>query len=449
VKLFFRFIWWVLGVVLLLGISVVTTVDWTPKEEMAYYKDTMERLEQLQLRGGDNGYLLAGWAKQNFTPSSPMPLIPYKPRGEYEFIQDSSYIKSLVISNDIHTVALVNYELLFVHPFLARKVEGALHASGLPIDHIYFTTTHTHTGMGGYTPGLVGKLTMGGKDEDFVDFLAYQTVQSLEKAYMERDTVEVSFKKTPAENLVTNRLVPEDPVDPYIRQFYLEKMDGETCLFATFSAHPTILESDYMGLSGDYPYYFTQLAEEELSFSIFAAGTVGSHRPDGTQGRDPASVKAYAEELYEAIRSDLSMPDTTALTSLFSARVEVGLRSPHFRLADNLRLRPWVFERIYGESPAHMDILQIGEVVFLSSSGEVSGVFYENWDKVASSYQLNLLITSFNGGYIGYITPDKYYGERWYETWDMNFFGPYNGAYQHELVLKGLDKVHLHTPNIP
>ncbi len=448
-KLIFRYLAGFFVILLLLGITLITTVDWTPKEEMAYFKETMDRMEALQLKGADNGYLLAGWSKQNFTPDSPQPLIPYKPRGNYEFVLDSSFVKSLVISNDLHTVALVNFELLFVHPFLAQKVEDALYATDLPIDHVYFTTTHTHSGMGGFTPGLVGKWTMGGLDEDFVDFLAYQTAQCVSNAYFKRDTVKLSFKKTSAERLVTNRLVPDDPVDPYIRQLYLEKLDGETCLFATYSAHPTLLESSFMGLSGDYPFYFMQFAEEELSFSIFAAGTVGSHRPDGTQGRDPDSVKAYANALYEAIRTDLSMPDTTGFTSLYSARVEVGLRSPHFRIADNLRLRPWVFESVYGESPAHMDILQIGQVVFLSSSGEVSGVFYEGWDKLASSYGINLLFTSFNGGYIGYITPDKYYGERWYETWDMNFFGPYNGAYQHELVVKGLQKVNLHSSRKP
>ncbi len=419
----------------------VTTVDWTPLEESAYFKETMERLEKTNLEGADSGFLLAGWAKVNFTPASPKPLIPYKPRGEYEFVVDSSYVKTLLISNEQHTVALINYELLFVHPYLAQKVEERLKTADLPVDHLYFTSTHTHRGMGGYTPGIVGKLTMGGKDEMLVDFIAHQTIESVNRAFQHLDTVNISYRKTPVPELVANRLVASDPVDPYVRQLYLEKLDGETCLFVTYSAHPTLLESDFMGLSGDYPYYFAEALEEELSFCIFAAGTVGSHRPQGAKARDTAAVREYARTLYQKLHSDLSPADTSSATSLFSAKLQVDLRSPHFRISENLRLRPWLFHSVYGESPAFMDILQIGPVVLLSSSGEVSGVFYENWDKHAASLDLTLFFTSFNGGYIGYITPDKYYKERMYETWDMNFFGPFNGAYQHELVVKALSKV--------
>ena len=45
-----------------------------------------------------------------------------------------------------------------------------------------------------------------------------------------------------------------------------------------------------------------------------------------------------------------------------------------------------------------------------------------------------IVLTSFNGGYIGYITPDAYYDLKKYETRDMNFFGPYNGAYISEML---------------
>ena len=47
---------------------------------------------------------------------------------------------------------------------------------------------------------------------------------------------------------------------------------------------------------------------------------------------------------------------------------------------------------------------------------------------------VNLMITSFNGGYVGYITPDKYYGMDSYETRTMNWFGPQNAAYFEELM---------------
>ena len=44
------------------------------------------------------------------------------------------------------------------------------------------------------------------------------------------------------------------------------------------------------------------------------------------------------------------------------------------------------------------------------------------------------MITSFNGGYMGYVTKDEWYDEDLYETRTMNWYGPYNGAYFEELI---------------
>ena len=53
---------------------------------------------------------------------------------------------------------------------------------------------------------------------------------------------------------------------------------------------------------------------------------------------------------------------------------------------------------------------------------------------MAEENGLHLLITTFNGGYIGYITPDEYYNHNFHEVRDMNWFGPYNGAYFDEII---------------
>ena len=50
------------------------------------------------------------------------------------------------------------------------------------------------------------------------------------------------------------------------------------------------------------------------------------------------------------------------------------------------------------------------------------------------AHQQHVMVTSFNGSYIGYVTPEKYYNLKKYETRDMNFFGPYTGTYFQELL---------------
>ncbi|MNF00811.1 hypothetical protein D3C80_1996990 [compost metagenome] len=55
-------------------------------------------------------------------------------------------------------------------------------------------------------------------------------------------------------------------------------------------------------------------------------------------------------------------------------------------------------------------------------------------DSIASLKKKDLFITSFNGAYVGYITPDVYYDSVRSETREMNWFGPYNGRYFKEVV---------------
>lgn len=438
----FRFIGYVILFVLVLAFSTLTFVDWTPYQETAYYRQTVSDLEHLNVQSSDNGFFLAGWSQANITPDSPKPLIPYKPRGDYEFVLDSSYVKTLILGNTEQNTAFINYEILFVHPYLAHKVKQRIRDAGLPIDYVYFTTTHTHSGFGGYSPGLIGRLTMGGVHEDVVEKIARQTVLSLRASLSALDTVSLSYRKVRAAELVTNRLIANDPTDPYIRELLLQTKAGKNGVFMTYSAHSTLLPSGYMGLSGDYPYYLNQLREQEVDFSMFASGTVGSHRPVA-QGDSPQKAMNYAAELDAVLTKDTTAHSQINGTQVKSARLPVALRKAHYRISENIRLRPWLFEWAFGESPAHMDIHQVGNLLFISSSGELSGVFYEEWENAAASLGLHLIVTCFNGGYIGYITPDEYYGEKLYEVRDMNFFGPYNGAYHHELITRIIAKVAL------
>lgn len=74
---------------------------------------------------------------------------------------------------------------------------------------------------------------------------------------------------------------------------------------------------------------------------------------------------------------------------------------------------------------------------------DFSGEFNPSLDSLAAKHGLQMMVTSFNGGYIGYVTPDKYYDEDHYETQLMNWYGPGNGAYMNQciehLILKTAD----------
>jgi neutral ceramidase len=99
-------------------------------------------------------------------------------------------------------------------------------------------------------------------------------------------------------------------------------------------------------------------------------------------------------------------------------------------------VRPWLFRTFFGEYPSTLTALRIGPVVMLGTPCDFSGELSPAIDSAAAKLGLRSIITSFNGGYIGYITRDEFYDRDHYETQIMNWFGPGNGAYLSEDMIK-------------
>jgi hypothetical protein len=440
-KKIFKVFAWVVGVLVVLALLFFTRVDRKDYRLEEYYLHTMGHLDTLNLHATVGNAWLAGWSKVNSTPQTPAKLLGYRPRGRYDFVQDSSYIRSLIVGNGRQKVAFVNYELMIVHPYLQERVLSRLEELHFPVDMVFFTATHTHSGLGGFIPGLMGKLALGSFDKNVVQLLEDRTLQSLQLALSNMDTVSVHFRKVSTDSLVANRLIEGNPIDANARQLILEKRNGAKGLMTTFSAHPTILHPKFMGLSGDYPHYFNERLEKAgFDFSLFAAGTVGSMRPLST-GDQPEDVQAFADELAGQLSEKEGQVFLESSQRMKWAVLPVQLRKAHFRLGKNVRVRPWIFNQLLGETNAHFDLVLLGNVLMISSSGEISGEMMEAWETFALENGLNLIVTCFNGGYIGYITPDDYYDMELYETRDMNWFGPYNGAYFDEIIRKSISRM--------
>jgi hypothetical protein len=431
---------WAFLFLFLIGLFTITSVDRSPIQNQDFYKNTLERLENTPWKSSRGEAWLAGWAKSNMTPDQPVELVGYAPRGPYDFVQDSSYVKALTLSNGQTQLAWLNFELLIVHPELAKAVERGIQNSGIQIDQLIFTSTHTHSGMGGYMPGPLGEIAFGGYDSEIVNMIVEKSVTALQAALASQDTVSMNFRKTRAENHVANRFVKDGPIDPFVRQVIFTKKDQTKAIFFTYSAHATCLDPKFMGLSGDYPKYLTQKMEDrDYNFALYAAGTVGSHRPL-IKGKNLENLQDYGASLDSVIWLRMTSFSSNRLPSIRHSRLNISLREPHFRVSDKLRIRPWLFNYLVGDTNAHLDITQVGNILFIASSGELSGVFYEKWENLAQSAGLKLIVTVFNGGYIGYITPDQLYDEHFHEVREMNWYGPGNGLYFDQLIQKSIEK---------
>ncbi|MEY3644172.1 MAG: hypothetical protein RLZZ207_867, partial [Bacteroidota bacterium] len=113
---------WVVAGFLLLGVATLTTVNRSSLEEQDFYKSAFAQLASSTWSSSSSTHWKGGWATVNVTPTQPAELVGYSPRGPYTFIQDSSHVKALTLSNGKSSIAWLNYELLIVHPQLADQV---------------------------------------------------------------------------------------------------------------------------------------------------------------------------------------------------------------------------------------------------------------------------------------------------------------------------------------
>ncbi|WP_373396730.1 hypothetical protein V8V91_18660 [Algoriphagus halophilus] len=81
---------------------------------------------------------------------------------------------------------------------------------------------------------------------------------------------------------------------------------------------------------------------------MFAAGTVGSHRPLAS-GNSPEKVQEYAHQLDSVMQIKMTYYSTIHTHRIETGILPIALRDPHLRVSDNLRIRPWLFDYLLGK----------------------------------------------------------------------------------------------------
>ena len=231
-------------------------------------------------------------------------------------------------------------------------------------------------------------------------------------------------------------------VDSLIRIVKFEKEGGEKAAIITFTAHATCLHDKVMQLSADWPGLMMQRIDssKKVDFCSFSAGSVGSHGPFRKKVDKWKQLEYMASGTTHAVYSALDSIPLAYVTQLNMLRQPLYMRDPNVRISSSLVIRPWLFQRFFGKEKVYINMLQVGDVVFTGMPCDFSGELDAPLDSVAALKGHKLLITSFNGGFVGYITRDCWYDVNAYETRTMNWFGPENGAYFSEMIRKLLGK---------
>jgi hypothetical protein len=441
-----------LVLMLLLAVVLFTKVDVTPYHQTDFYQNTLARKDSLdkqleQQLGPANArqqvQLRAGWSLANITPSKPVRLTGknFKP---YQHVFDSVFVRTFLFDNGVNRVLLINYDLWIMHPVLADAVRAMIDRQFPDVTGVYFTANHSHTSIGGWASGLLGEIVVGGNHPETVDFIVDQTRHAITRAQQQLDTASVGYGEMETEGLVMNRLDENGQLDNKLRVLKMTNTRNQSALFNTYSAHSVFMNKDINTLSADYPGPFLSFLEEqaEVEFAAFAPGATGSHTPVGRKPFEHIKMRNYARKLAQ-YASDLQGQIKTKQTGMLKyLEWPVELRSPHFRITNHWRVRPWLFDMVMGKPRAHITVLRIDDIVLVGLPVELSGEYYADLEQAYRQKGLSLMITSFNGWYLGYVNPEKYYFTlKRAETREMNWFGYQNGEYFADLVKQVLDVI--------
>jgi hypothetical protein len=214
-----------------------------------------------------------------------------------------------------------------------------------------------------------------------------------------------------------------------LRVIEVHHSDSSKLFLMSFTAHATCLFARDIMLSRDYPGKLVDTLEKQgYDFVMFMAGSVGSHA--GTVPEQGWScVDLMSEEVAKGFLSNRDRLFSVNDSTLVMHRVPLLLSETQVKVMKDWRVRPWTFDLAFGDYPEFLTVLRIGNIVMLGTPCDFSGEFNRSIDSLAVHHGLHAMVTSFNGGYIGYVTPGKYYDVDHYETQLMNWYGPGNGEY--------------------
>ncbi|WP_276366112.1 neutral/alkaline non-lysosomal ceramidase N-terminal domain-containing protein [Chryseolinea sp. H1M3-3] len=422
-------------------ILIFAVVGIAPTDTNVDYESLLERMgEKIDSADQDpvpvdSGFII-GFSKVNLTPPGPLATAGYGKRfgKHYKSIHDSIYVRAMVIDNGTKRVAIVSADLLIIPPTVTARLEQELPGIDFSLDNTYLGATHSHNSIGNWAKGATAVL-YGTYQDSVVRFITDKIKISIHEATKNMLPATIKMDSVAMPEGVYNRVTDGGPVDPMLRFLKVERSDSSKLLFLSYTAHATCLFSRDLQLSGDYPGKLTNILEKDgYALAMFMAGAVGSHGPAAPEA-GWSCVDWMAEQISKKIQSQ--EPGWKVKNSTIEMyRVPLELSEPQPKVLHDWRLRPWLFRVGFGEYPSFLSVLRIGDIVFLSTPGDFSGEFNFAIDALATSKNVFPIVTSFNGGYIGYLTPEEYYDIDHYETQLMNWYGPGNGEYVKDAVEK-------------
>jgi hypothetical protein len=433
--------------------------------------------------------LSAGFAKTNISPPIGAPLAGFAARdGVCEGIHDELYARALILESGGNVIAWVSLDVLALPYDFVNYVRERIQArTGIRREMIVVASTHTHAG-----PVTVKTFfnPEDSLDQNFMDLVAKAIDDSVATAWRNRQPSRVGVGSGRVGGIGVNRRTPDKkPIDEEIGIIKIEDMSGQVCaVLMNYSCHPTVLGSDNLLASGDFPYFAIEMIEKELGpggFGMFVNGTQGnismghSSELSAIGVITPGRTFEHAEELGNKLASaTLAALDTIETSD--SAKIDAEVAQVMFPLKDLPEIsaaeRELAFaqseldalshdggpienvmkaksKRLYasitefyaretsvftdGHLPVELQALRVGDALFLAAPAEI---FVEIGLGIKKRAKQKTFIVGIANGYIGYLPTAAAYAEGGYEVVSSKV-GPRSEALLYEEAAKLEEKL--------
>jgi neutral ceramidase len=430
-------------VLLLAAVLCLDGVDYRPYLREKYYTEARARLhEAAQTNRVVRGGLSAGFGRALLTPKvnaavdnpqkgefRSLPLAGYGSRHgkPAHGVHDDLYVKAVALRVGDRVGVLLGADALIIPPEVTdlamKQIKTEL---GLTREQIYLSATHTHASLGGWGEGMVAEAFAGGFQPGVRVWFADRIAAAVREAVADLKPASLGQGRLAAPEFVRNRVVGAlGTVDPEFSFLVVKQDQGKLAVLGSYAAHATVLSSDLMDFSADYPGCWQRAMEQETGgLAVFLAGGVGSHSPAPPE-RGFAGTESMGQALASRVVEGLKTLPLTNQVSFGVLGLEFTLPPTGVRLTDGIRLRPWLARRLVPvRATSFIQAFRLDHWIWFSTPCDFSGELARGIKASLRGEDFNAVVTSFNGDYIGYVIPLKYYHLDGYEPRTMSFFGP-------------------------
>jgi hypothetical protein len=117
------------------------------------------------------------------------------------------------------------------------------------------------------------------------------------------------------------------------------------------------------------------------------------------------------------------------------------------RLTKNLTLPGWMSRGLMpAPQKVHLQAFRLNNLIWYFTPGDFSGEYAQMLNNILARKGIRTVVSGYNGGYIGYIIPGKYFWLNHYEARSMSWFGPTLGDYMFDLMNRMGDSLSDVTP---